>query len=163
MEGEGGLGGGEGKREGERWVRAIIFDQISNFNTHLLFNFIVINSSTHEPPLLPAAPQGTHRPIQFGNAFALRSLSWEDFPGEVEVRMPWSAHIYWSIDYRITDPQKGKLTVNLVIAKRSWVREEKKCDHLLGHEQGHYLIGGLCALEFLRRVDSKKGHSMEKF
>ena len=77
--------------------------------------------------------------------------------------MPWSAHIYWSIDYRITDPQKGKLAVNLVIAKRSWVREEKKCDHLLGHEQGHYLIGGLCALEFLRRVDSKKGHSMEKF
>ena len=43
------------------------------------------------------------------------------------------------------------------------MREEKKSDHLLAHEQGHYLIGGLCALEFLRRVDSKKKNSLEKF
>ena len=77
--------------------------------------------------------------------------------------MPWSAHIYWSIEYKITDPLKGKLAVNLIIAKKSWVREEKKCDHLLAHEQGHFIIGGLCVLEFLRRVDSKKKNSLEKF
>lgn len=70
--------------------------------------------------------------------------------------MPWSAHIYWHIEYKITDMDKKKVTANLIIGKRSWVREEKKCDHLLNHEQGHYLIGALCVLEFLRRVDYKK-------
>ena len=31
------------------------------------------------------------------------------------------------------------------------------------HEQGHYLIAALCCLEFLRRVDSKRKNSLEKF
>jgi hypothetical protein len=53
--------------------------------------------------------------------------------------------------------------VCLLISKRSWVREERKCAHLLNHEQGHYLIGALCVLEFLRRIDAKKKNSHEKF
>lgn len=53
--------------------------------------------------------------------------------------------------------------MKLIIGKRSWVREDKKSEALLLHEQGHYLIGGLCCLEFLRRVDSKKRNSLEKF
>jgi hypothetical protein len=87
----------------------------------------------HESSFNTSAPQGTPFPIQFGNTFGLRPLTWEDFPGEVDQQMSWSAHIYWTIEYRITDAQKGKLTVDLIISKRSWAREEKKCDHLLGH------------------------------
>jgi hypothetical protein len=77
--------------------------------------------------------------------------------------MPWSAHIYWNIDYKITDYDKKKVTAKLYTTKKSWVREERKCDHLLNHEQGHYLIGALCALEFLRRVDKKRLTSKKKF
>ena len=86
-----------------------------------------------------------------------------DFPGEVDERLPWSAHIFWSIEYRITDYDKRRVEVLLVISKRSWVRAERKCDHLLNHEQGHYLIGALCVLEFLRRIDAKKKSSHERF
>ena len=62
------------------------------------------------------------RLFQFGSVIGLRALTWDDFPGKVDEHLPWSAHIFWSIDYRITDPQKGKLSVNLIISKRSWVR-----------------------------------------
>ena len=77
--------------------------------------------------------------------------------------MPWSAHIYWNIDFKIVDLEKKKVTAQLHMSPRSWVRPEKKCDHLLNHEQGHYLIGSLCVLEFLRRVDAKKNYTSEKF
>ena len=70
--------------------------------------------------------------------------------------MAWSAHIYWHIDYRILCYQTRRVEVNLIISKNSWVRPEKKCDHLLQHEQGHYLIGALCVLEFMRRVDTAR-------
>lgn len=55
------------------------------------------------------------------------------------------------------------MAVNLLIGKRSWVRPDRKSDHLLNHEQGHYLIGALCVLEFLRRIDAKKKSSHERF
>jgi hypothetical protein len=36
-------------------------------------------------------------------------------------------------------------------------------DGLLSHEQGHYLIGGMCALEFLRRVDNRRRGAQDNF
>ena len=44
------------------------------------------------------------------------------------------------------DYEKGKVFVTLIVSKKSWVKEERKSDALLFHEQGHYLLGGLCAL-----------------
>jgi hypothetical protein len=41
--------------------------------------------------------------IQFGNSFEIHPLKWSDFPGQVDEKMTWSAHIYWSIDYKIMD------------------------------------------------------------
>jgi hypothetical protein len=70
--------------------------------------------------------------------------------------MPWSAHIYWWIEYKIPDAKKKKVIADLYLSERSWVRANKKCPHLLNHEQGHYLIGAICLLEFLRRVDARK-------
>jgi hypothetical protein len=40
--------------------------------------------------------------------------------------MPWSAHIYWNIDYNIINPEKRKLVANLYIHKSSWVRDDRK-------------------------------------
>jgi hypothetical protein len=71
--------------------------------------------------------------MQFGHSFSIRRLTWSDFPGEVDERLPWSAHIFWSIEYRITDYEKRRVEVSLVISKRSWVRNERKCEHLLNH------------------------------
>jgi len=36
--------------------------------------------------------------------------------------MPWSAHIYWNIDYKIVDYDKKKVNAKLYITKKSWVR-----------------------------------------
>lgn len=48
-----------------------------------------------------------------------------------------------------------ELNPSVHVNKTSWVRHES--DWLLSHEQGHYLIGCLCALEF------KKLAMMENF
>jgi hypothetical protein len=79
-------------------------------------------NQTHAKPFLPATAEGNQLPIQFGHAFAIRPLDWSDFPGQVDERLPWSAHIFWSIEYKITDVEKRKVSVNLLISKRSWVR-----------------------------------------
>lgn len=63
----------------------------------------------------------------------VRHLKWSDFKGQVDESMPWSAHIYWWIEYQITDYKKKKISVKLHINPKSWVRPEKKCDHLLNH------------------------------
>lgn len=77
--------------------------------------------------------------------------------------MPWSAHIYWWIDYKVQETAKKRVLVELHLSDKSWVRPNKKCAHLLNHQQGHYLIGALCVLEFMRRIDSKKKHFQGNF
>lgn len=59
--------------------------------------------------------------MQFGNVFTIRPLCWKDFTGRVDDKMPWSAHIYWYIEYKV-DTDKLKVEANLVIGKNSWVR-----------------------------------------
>lgn len=63
----------------------------------------------------------------------LRPVKWSDFKGEVDQSMPWAAHIYWRIDYNITDYKKKKVDVRLILSSRSWVRQDKKNSHLLNH------------------------------
>lgn len=73
--------------------------------------------------------------------------------------MPWSAHIYWAIEYSFKkrkNRKKPDVLAQVVVQAGSWVRPEMKSDALLEHEMGHYLIGCLCALEFLKRVDSSR-------
>lgn len=73
--------------------------------------------------------------------------------------MPWSAHIYWTIEYSFKkrkNRKKPDVQAQVVVLANSWVKPEMKSDGLLEHELGHYLIGCLCALEFLKRVDSNR-------
>jgi hypothetical protein len=109
----------------------------------------------NEESIQTATTQCKATVIKIGG-FEVKPIKWSDFKGEVEEEMPWSAHIYWWIDYKISDSKLKKLHPTLHLSERSWVREEHKCWHLLNHEQGHYLIGAICVLEFLRRVECKK-------
>lgn len=46
------------------------------------------------------------------------------------------------------------INVNVKITNKSWVRY--KTEYLLSHEQGHYLIGCLCALDFKKQILKKR-------
>lgn len=59
--------------------------------------------------------------IQFGK-FTIEPITWDDFKGKVNEEMPWSAHIYWNIDFKIVDREKKKITAKLNMSPRSWVR-----------------------------------------
>ena len=50
-------------------------------------------------------------------------VTWDDFKGEVDESMPWKAHIYWNIEYKIIDLEKKKLSAQLYIGKKTWVRQ----------------------------------------
>jgi hypothetical protein len=56
----------------------------------------------NEKPFAAFATQSTKIINQIGE-FEARPIKWSDFKGEVDEDMPWSAHIYWWIDYKITD------------------------------------------------------------
>jgi hypothetical protein len=102
--------------------------------------------------------------MRFGSLISVPSLTWEHFPGEVNQTMIWSAHVFWNIEYHVIKTgKKPYVNVNVQILPKSWVKCHKKCDHLLNHEQGHFLIGNLCALEFLRRVHTHHYVSTEHF
>lgn len=78
--------------------------------------------------------------------------------------MRWSAHVYWNIEYHvIRTGKRPTVSASVQMLPKSWVKEHKKCSHLLNHELGHFLIGNLCALEFLRRVHTHHAVSSEHF
>ena len=47
-------------------------------------------------------------PIAFGNQLTMNKISWEDFKGKIDDSMPWSAHIYWNIEYDFIQTDKKK-------------------------------------------------------
>jgi hypothetical protein len=59
--------------------------------------FIVHKIYEHAKSFNSSSDQGIKLSIQFGNIFAVRPLDWSDFPGQIDERLPWSAHIFWSI------------------------------------------------------------------
>jgi len=44
-----------------------------------------------------------------------------------------------------------KVNIKVELKDKSWTT--KFNNHLLNHEQGHYLIGCICALEFKKKVE----------
>ncbi|KAL4479914.1 hypothetical protein ABPG74_020430 [Tetrahymena malaccensis] len=96
----------------------------------------------------------------------IKKVQWSDFPGKADPEMSFWAHIYWFINYnyqveqrqsvknRYLDFKVRSINVSVKISNKSWVR--KQTDYLLSHEQGHYLIGCLCALDFKQQVLKKR-------
>ena len=59
--------------------------------------------------------------MKFGGLEITR-IKWSDFKGEVNEDMPWSAHVFWWIDYSITDYINKKIKVKVNISNKSWVK-----------------------------------------
>ena len=41
--------------------------------------------------------------MKFGKIITINKLTWDNFKGKVDNNMPWSAHIYWNIEYKMTN------------------------------------------------------------
>ena len=94
-----------------------------------------------------------------------RKLSWADFRGTPEADRPYDAYTYWSVQYSYDAPTREgdgfRLSVRVWnrLGERSWVRpqvlKDPKNGELLNHEQGHYTLGLLCALEFKKAASGR--------
>jgi hypothetical protein len=102
----------------------------------------------------------TAEPRQIEN----RRLTWTDFRGTPETDRPYDAYTYWSVHYSYDAPTRDGDGFRLIVRvwnqldDRSWVKAHVLKDpnngELLDHEQGHYTLGVLCALEF-KKVASR--------
>lgn len=94
-------------------------------------------------------------PLKIG-PLVVRQLGWGDFIElDYNENSAYYAHIFWSIGYTTEDVdgvQRVK-TLWVKVSDKSWVVKSLKEQSLLHHETGHYIIGCLCALEFLKRVN----------
>lgn len=97
-------------------------------------------------------------PDNKGKACKPKELKWNDFCGKVDKDSKFSAHSYWKIKFtyepfEINGQVCVSVYVDCVFDKRSsWAKHENKSNELLKHEQFHYNIGCLCALEFKKRA-----------
>jgi hypothetical protein len=90
-----------------------------------------------------------------------RDLSWNDFPGIPDPESKFVAYTYWNLNYRYQGASfkgdtaffeglKSELRLN---AGKTWLRKGRESDRLLKHEQGHFDIGHLAMLEFMKRAN----------
>ena len=94
-----------------------------------------------------------------------RRLTWADFRGIPEVGKPYDAYTYWSVHYSYDAPARERdgfrvrVQVWNQLEDRSWVKpyafKDPKNGELLNHEQGHYSMGVLCALEFKKAASGR--------
>jgi hypothetical protein len=107
--------------------------------------------------LLSALPAAAQR-IMINGQETSRLLTWEDFTGRPDKTSPWHAFTYWNITTRYDafnfkgDTAKWNVIVTLEFGKNSWQKKDKVTDTLLKHEQGHFDVGILCAMELDRRI-----------
>ena len=95
-----------------------------------------------------------------------RQLTWADFRGEPEAESPYDAYTYWSVHYSYDAPTRDgdgyrvSPRVWNQLDGRSWVKPRVKeapvSTALLDHEQGHYTLGVLCALEFKKLASTRR-------
>jgi hypothetical protein len=89
-----------------------------------------------------------------------RLLKWDDFTGRPDQGAEWHAFTYWNITTRYDafnfkgDTAKWNVMVTVEFGKNSWYKKDKVTDTLLKHEQGHFDIGILCAIELDQRIKS---------
>ena len=96
-------------------------------------------------------------PLKIG-PIVVRQLAWGDFIElDFNENSVFYAHIFWSIGYN-TEEVGGVQRVTKLwvkVSDKSWVVKSLKEAELLAHEAGHYIIGCLCALDFLKIVNVK--------
>jgi hypothetical protein len=115
--------------------------------------------STNAPP-----PQQNSQKYSY-KIITDRKLEWSDFTGNPDYATTWAAFIYWKVFYTTDsiytyglpgDDGEAYVEPNIkvwyAISNRSWVKPIFKNDEALKHEQGHFDIAKLCALEFQNTV-----------
>lgn len=95
-----------------------------------------------------------------------RKLTWEEFRGKPEAGSPFDAYVYWSVHCSYDAPKQEadgfRIPVRVwnQLDARSWVKPQVLLSpmkaELLNHEQGHYTLGVLCALEFKRTISGRR-------
>jgi hypothetical protein len=88
-----------------------------------------------------------------------RPLTWDDFRAEPDPSSSHFAYTYWNILYKYDafdfkyDTAKWQVNISVELGNNSWKRKDKVTDTLLRHEQGHFNIGILCAMETQEKVN----------
>ena len=90
-----------------------------------------------------------------------RKLTWADFKGKPDDSSRYDSYTYWNVYYKYDAPViegnkvKIKFRVWNELGNNSWVKfntpREYQKPELLNHEQGHYNIGAICALEVKKK------------
>ncbi len=98
--------------------------------------------------------------IIIGGEETSRLLKWSDFRGSPDYGSPYFAFTYWNTSYKYDafvfkgDTVKWKVQITLDLGQNSWRKKDKVSDSLLKHEQGHFDMGILCAMELQEKVNN---------
>jgi len=89
-----------------------------------------------------------------------RLLTWDDFKGRPDNAIAYYAFTYWNTTYKYDafqfkgDTVKWQVQIAVELGKNSWKKKDKITDTLLKHEQGHFDIGILCAMEMQETINT---------
>lgn len=89
-----------------------------------------------------------------------RLLTWNDFKGRPDNGVEYHAFTYWNITYKFDafkfsgDTVKWQVQITVELGTNSWKKKDKITDTLLKHEQGHFDVGIICAMELQERINS---------
>ncbi len=103
---------------------------------------------------------GNTQKIMISGQQTSRPLVWDDFKGQPDGSVDYYAFTFWNISYQYDafqfekDVVKWKVNIIVELGKNSWKKNGKLSDSLLSHEQGHFNIGILCAMELQYTVDN---------
>ncbi len=88
-----------------------------------------------------------------------KNLTWKDFQGKVPAQDPHVSLSRVEIRYESQVDKQGKMTMNIesvFIKNLSWVKQDRKSDHILRHEQYHFNITEVWARKLRKEIVSKK-------
>lgn len=89
-----------------------------------------------------------------------RLLTWDDFKGRPDNGVDYHAFTYWNTTYKYDafqfkeDTVKWQVQITVELGRNSWKKKDKITDTLLKHEQGHFDIGILCAMEMQETINT---------
>lgn len=112
----------------------------------VIFSFIIIAASSQK--------------IFIKGEETARKLNWNDFTGKPEKESPFFAYTFWNLSYKAEDIRFKGDTVNWKVqviyefTKDSWKKKDHISDTLLKHEQTHFDIGLLCAIELQAKLNT---------
>ncbi len=97
-----------------------------------------------------------------------KKLSWADFKGKIDTSLKYYAMTYWSVSYNYDKPifdndnSLVKIKVSYKLNENSWYRPNRISDTLLNHEQGHFNMAYLLALD-LKKTYNNNSYTKDNY